>query len=248
MILQYGQIFVDFYIIFMGAPLRRFPRAQSERLFIGTVCLLSLNIVTMFQSSLATAFIKPMFYKDIDTLQQFAETNQQIKIRHQAMLTDLFPEDSSDLFRTLHERINLVPNADLAESSLLEQGKASATRRMTFRLSKENTVVHLVEQCPKHYNLAFVLSRHSVYIEKINSIILDINQFGFMSKWIADEYFRVNIESMAISPSISSKVRLSLDDMQLPFILLMLGVAAAFFAFLIEQCLNSLNKSFEIKT
>lgn len=239
LILQYVQIFLDFCILFMGAPLRRFPRVQSERIFIVTVCLLSLNIVTMFQSSLATVFIQPMFYKDIDTLQQFADSNQRIIIKHRAILTDLFPEDSSELFRTLHERINLIPSPDKIAADLLEPGMASATRKMTLRLSEDENAVHLVEECPKNYNLALLLSRHSVYLDSVNSVILDLNQFGFMIKWITDEYFRVKIKSATTNPSITSKARtLTLTDMQLPFILLGLGVIMATIVLLIEKLLN----------
>lgn len=220
----------------MGAPLRRFPRSQSERIFIGSVCLLSLNVVSMFQSSLATVFINPMFYKDIDTLQQFADSNQKIVIKHQAMLTDLFPEDSSELFRTLRERIKFIPKQEEAEATLLDPGMATATRRMTLKLSKQNNAVHLVDQCPKQYNLAFLLPPHSVFLNGVNSVIHDLNRFGFMSKWIADEYFRVKTKN-AISHSVrTSKARpLTLTDMQLPFILLSLGIAIATIVLLVER-------------
>lgn len=243
MILQYVQIFVDFYILFMGAPLRRFPRVQSERILIATVCLLSLNIVTMFQSSLATVFTKPMFYKNIDTLQQLADSNQRITIKHQAMLNDLFPEDSSELFRTLHGRIDLIPNSDMIADSLIEDGTAAATRRMTFRFWPQDDAVHLVEQCPKNYNLAFLLSRHSVYLESVNSILLDMNQFGFMNKWINDAHFKVEMKSATSNPSIANQVRvLTFNDMQLPFIVLALGVAMATIVLLIEKLLNVKSK------
>lgn len=240
LILQYLQICIDFYMILLSSPLRRFPRVQSERIFIGSVCLLSLNIVSLFQSSLATVFIKPMYYKNIDSLQQFADTSQKILIKYPAMLTDLFPEDSSDTFRTLHSRMFTVARPDLTAVNVTNMGLATVTRKTTLKLMKEDTMVHLIPECPRSYNLAYVLAANSVYLDRINSIILDINRFGLINKWIEEANYKVKLESMKINPPSSNIARvLTIDDMQLPFIVLLFGTFIAFLAFCTEKILKS---------
>lgn len=238
--LQYIQIFIDFYMLLLSSPLRRFPRVQSERIFIGTVCLLSLNIVSLFQSSLATVFIKPMYYKNIDTLQEFADTRQKIVIKYPAMLTDLFPEDSSELFRTLHDRMFVVAEPETTALKVINKGFATVTRKTTLKLMKEDTLVHLVPECPRSYNLAYVLAANSVYLEKVNSIILDINRFGIIGKWIAEANYKVELENMKINPPASNRPRVfKISDMQLPFIILLFGTFVAFIVFVIEKVLSS---------
>lgn len=235
MILQYVQIFVDFYILFLSAPLRRFPRANSERFYIATVCLLSLNIVSMFQSSLATVFIKPMYYKNIESLQQFEEANLKILIKYPAMMTDLFPEDSSNLFRTLHSRMNLVTSTELSALDIIDMGMSSVTRKATLKLSKEDTLVHLVQECPKIYNLAYLLLKDSAFLETVNSIILDIVQFGFINKWIDDAYFMVKLENIKLEPPLNLRARvLTINDMQLALLILVVGIGASLVILIIE--------------
>lgn len=235
MILQYVQIFIDFYILFLSAPLRRFPRAHSERFFIATVCLLSLNVVSMFQSSLATVFIKPIYYKNIESLEQFEETNQKILIKYPAMLTDLFPEDSSNLFRELHSRMTLVTRTDLSALDVIDMGMSSVTRKATSKLGKEDSLVHLVPECPKIYNLAYLLSKDSAFLDTVNSLILDIVQFGFINKWIEEAYFKVKLENLKLEPPVNLRARvLTVNDMQLAFIILTFGVGTSLAILIIE--------------
>lgn len=239
MILQYVQICIDFHILFLNAPLRRFPRAGSERLFIGMVCLLSLNIVSLFQSSLATVFIKPMFYKNIDSLQQFADTQQRILIKYPTMMADLFPEDSSETYRTLHDRMILISRPELSSSDVMSMGLATVTRRINSKLSTEGNSVHLIPDCPRSYNLAYVLSTHSVYLDAVNSIILDINQFGFIQKWIGDTYYTARLQREKLEPIFSGRARvLLLDDLQLPFAILAFGIGISLIVLLIENFLK----------
>lgn len=231
----YMQTFVDFYILFLSAPLRRFPRAQSERVFIGTVCLLSLNIVSLFQSSLATVFIKPMYYKNIESLKEFAETNKRILVKYPAMLADLFPEDSSDTYRTLHDRMVLLAKTELSATNIFSMGMASVTRKTSSKLSKEQYSVYLIPDCPRNYNLAFLLSKHSVFLETINSILLDISQFGHIDKWIDEINFKVKLQISKLNQYIPPTKVLDLADMQLPFYLLFFGVALASLVLFLEK-------------
>lgn len=220
----------------MGAPLKRFPRVNSERVFVATVCLLSLNIVSLFQSSLATIFIKPIYYKNIESLQQFADTKQKILIKYPAMLTDLFPEDSADIYRVLHDRMVLEQNPDLTAHNITNMGKASVTRKVQAKMLQDESQFFMIPECPRNYNLAFLLSKHSIYLEAINKIILDINQFGFINKWIDDINFKFKLESLIRNPNVSFNARsFSLKDMQLHFFTLILGGGLSLVIFFIER-------------
>lgn len=224
-------------MLLLSSPMRRFPRLQSERIFIGSVCLLSLNIVSLFQSSLATVLIRPMFYKNIDTLQQFADTRQKILIKYPAMLTDIFPEDSSETYRVLHGRMYLQAGGpELTAFNVIKMEMATVTRKTTLKLMKEESLVHLIPECPKSYNLAFVLTANSVYLDRINSIILDINRFGFMNKWVQDAIYKVELENSKIHPPTSNHARIfNIDDMQLPFLVLMFGMFVSCLIFVAEK-------------
>ena len=235
MILQYAQIFTDFYILFMGAPLRRFPRCQSERIFVGAVCLLSLNIVSLFQSSLATVFIKPMYYKEIDTLKSFADTDKRILIKYPAMMTDLFPEDSSDTFNKLHHQMVLIPRMDMTTLDVINSGMAAVTRKINAKLFSNRHLLHLIPECPKSYNMAYLLKQNSVYLEPVNEVLLDIVQFGLMNKWIEDMIFRATMRNLKKTRHDIRAKSINMIQLQLPFFLLAAGILFSFAVLLFER-------------
>lgn len=228
---HYLQLCIDASILSMGAPLRRFPRTQSERFLCGAICLLSLNIVSIFQSQLSTCYVRPMYYKNIDTLQQFAETERKILIKYPAMMTDLFPEDSSDLFKTLFKRMILIQNTDLIAKDITDKyGMAGVTRRTSLKLSQEDDQVHLIPECPRSYNLAYVHSKHWIFAPQLNDLILFLLQGGIVEKWINDIDFDVKLKSLRRQTAIAHHRVLTLDDLCLSFMILGAGslISASF--------------------
>lgn len=236
---HYLQLGVDASILALGAPLRRFPRVQSERFLCGAICLLSLNIVSIFQSQLSTCYVHPMFYKNIDTLEKFAETEKKILVKYPAMMTDLFPEDSSDLFKTLFKRMILSPNGDLTAKEITEKyGMAGVTRKTSLKLSLEDGQVHLIRECPRSYNLAYVHSKHWIFANQLNDLILFLKQGGIVKKWIDDIDFDVKLKNMKKQTAIAHHRVLTIDDLVLSFMILGVGCSMAASFFIIEILWN----------
>jgi hypothetical protein len=205
-------------------------------MFISGICLLSLNIVSIFQSQLATCFTHPMYHKNIDTLQQLADTGKEIIIKYPAMMNDLFPEDSSQLYRTLYRRLKLIADTDLVALDVTERmGQAGVTRKITLKLSQEDDFVHLISECPRSYNLAYVHSKHWVLANQLNAIILDLLAGGIVNKWIEDVNFGIKLQSMKKQATIVHHRELSVDDLMLSFMILGGGSAFSAFLFVIER-------------
>lgn len=237
--IQYAQLSVDILILALGAPLRRFPRNQSERMLISGICLLSLNIVSIFQSQLATCFTHPIYYKNIDTLEQLADTGKDIIVKYPAMLNDLFPQSTSHLFTTLFNRIKLIADTDLVALDVTERmGMAGVTRKTTLKLSQEDDFVHLIPECPRSYNLAYIHSKHWVFANQVNEIILDLLAGGIVNKWIEDVNFGIKLESMKKQTSSVHHRELRVDDLMLSFMILGGGSAFSTFLFIIERWWN----------
>lgn len=232
---HYLQLCIDASILALGAPLRRFPRVQSERFLCGAICLLSLNIVSIFQSQLSTCYVHPMYYKNIDTLEQFAETEKKILIKYPAMMTDLFPEDSSDLFKTLFKRLVLIPNTDLGAKDVTDKYRmAGVTRRTSLKLNQEDDQVHLIRECPRSYNLAYVHSKHWIFANQLNDLILFLKQGGIVKKWIDDVHFDIKLKNMKKQMAIAHHRVLTIEDLVLSFMILGVGISLSASFLIIE--------------
>lgn len=79
---QYSQVVIDTWLLFLSIPMRRFTRVQNERLLVAAVCLVSMIFVSMYQSGLATVFLKPLYFKDITSLEQLDNSGQVIQVKY----------------------------------------------------------------------------------------------------------------------------------------------------------------------
>lgn len=229
--LQYFQILIDSFIIALSAPVRRFPRVSSERFFISAICLISLVFVSIFQSRLSAVFITPVYYEDINTLAQLDESNMFIDLKYQAMLDDLFPENSTPMIERLSKKLRLVSTTESVMAIVAREGGiATVTRRSTTKLDNSiyftNNQLNLVKECPRKYNLGFVYPKHSVFASRINDILLDMVSGGLIDKFINEMYFNKTLSNIKHFGSFhmdSYKV-FTLTDLQLAFYILGAGI------------------------
>lgn len=246
---QYAQVFVDTWLLFLSIPVRRFTRVQNERLFVASICLISMIFVSMYQSGLSTVFVRPLYFKDISSLTQLDASGNKIHVKYAGYLTDVFPNDSTDTFRSLRNKMLLV-DTNMSAMDLVGNFKkvATITRKSTILL--DNSVYFMRKQlylmdkeCPKNYFLAYMVPVHSVYLDRINEILFDIQRYGFIIRWINDINFRATLMNMRNfhDGQAASKV-LSLDDLKFPFFVWIGGNSFSFVVIAIEFTINRINR------
>lgn len=244
---QYIQVFVDTWLLFLSIPMRKFTRIQSERVFISSVALTSIIFVSIYQSLISTVFVKPLFFKDINSLEQLDISGAIIKVKYPGFLTDVFTNDtaSSDTFIHLNKRMKLIDNLDVSTLDLVRDlpNLATITRKSTLLL--DNSIyfmkkqLHLIDECPKNYFLAYMMPTHSLYAERINEILFDIQRYGFIKKWIDTVNFRatlINMRSMRDEEEPSAFLRF--DDLKFPFYVVVGGNCFGVFVLLAELLIN----------
>ncbi|XP_001651225.2 uncharacterized protein LOC5566818 [Aedes aegypti] len=235
------QICVDTYILLVSGPYQRFTRSGTERLMLFGIIMVSLIFVSMFQSSLSSVFLNPVYYKDIDSLQRLDESGVQIPVKYKGFTDDVFPANYSPMMDSLRSKMVYNPiKTSMMELVSHSTKIATVTRRTT--LSLDNAVfistkqLFMVPECPRLYNLAYVVPRHSVLLEGINVLILQMLNGGLINHWIDVMNFNVTIrdwEQIRSSHEESFKI-LTLIDMQFPFYLLAIGLILSGVIFLIE--------------
>ena len=238
---QYTQIFIDSWLVFLSVPMRRFTKVQHERIFVGAVCLVSMVFMSMYQSNLATVLVRPLYFRDINTLKQLDAADLEIQVKYAGYLDDVFPSDTNILFSRLRNKMKLLntltPAMDLV---LFGEKVATITRKSTVFLDNSIYFVkkklHVIEkECPRNYFLAYMVPVHSVYLERINEILLDIQRYGFILKWINDITFATTLRNMRNFHAEATKRKvLELNDFKFPFFLLLSGGVLSCLVLMIE--------------
>ncbi|CAO1388277.1 unnamed protein product [Diamesa serratosioi] len=242
---QYTQLFVDLLMLMVQAPMRRLPRMQSERVFICSICLLSIVIVSMYQSGMSTVFFKPFYFKDINTLESLDKSGIQIQVKYLGYMSDVFPNDSSSIYHHLKRKMKFTETTKSMMTLVRDSDDKIATITRKSTVSLDNSVyftkkqLHLIPECPKIYNLGYMTAKSSVYLERINQILLDIQRYGLMEKWIKDINFMTTLQYIRDFDEDNINVKiLSMKDLQFPFFLLFFGCTSSFGMWVVEILMN----------
>lgn len=236
------QIFIDTWMLFLSIPMRRLTRAQYERIFLASVCLVSIIFVSIYQSGLATVFVRPIYFKDIDSLEQLDKNVKNILVKYAGYLTDVFPNDTSQVYRNLRKKMQLVDTDMMAMDLVKYRSKAATITRESTKLLDNflyftRKELHLIDkECPKNYYLAYMVPAKSAYLTRINEILVDISRFGFILKWINDFNYEVEVshlKDLAMDYAGNTKV-LSMSDLKFPFYILIAGSSLSCIAFVCE--------------
>jgi hypothetical protein len=243
---HYIQIFIDTWLIFLSVPVRRFTRVQNERIFISSVCLISMIFVSMYQSGMSTVFVKPLYFKDITTLEQLDKSGQQILVKYAGYLDDVFPNDSTPILQNLRQKMKLSTSNKSSMDIVLDVEKtATITRKSTVKLDNsiyfiKNQLFLIERECPKNYFLAFMMPFHSPFMEQVNEILRDIQRYGFIKKWIDDINYENELQNIKkLEVEVARKI-LSMSDLKFPFLVLISGVLLSTVCFNIEFLVNFL--------
>lgn len=230
---QYMHIFIDTWVLWVRMIIVRFPPFNAERIFALSLCLVSVIIGALLESSLATVYIRPRYYKDINTLQDLDNTNLKIYYKHAAMQDDLFKGHSSKVYDSLDKRLLLVGEPEERLISVMSKrgGFVAITRSYSLELVDTYYLItkkiHMIPECPKTYHIAYVFSKHSPYEEPVNVALLKFLAAGLVDHWIEENKYEAksrihNFKDYAAETSHQWKV-FQIDDLQLAFYVLVAG-------------------------
>ncbi|ALC49301.1 Ir10a [Drosophila busckii] len=239
-------IIVDTWVVWVRVNLSHLPQSYAERMFIGSLCLVSVIFGAVFESSLATVYIHPLHYKDILTMQDLDDSGLNVIYKYTSMADDLFFSDTSPLFASLNKKLkwNKDLDADVTNEVATIGGKAGISRYSSLMMESANYLltrrIWVVPECPKYYTISYVLPRDAPWEEAVNAQLLLLLNAGLIPKWIADQNFKVNLRMRKIlrqSPDQQSSMQrvLTINDLQLSFYVVIGGTLLAWLAFLAEH-------------
>lgn len=238
-------IVVDTWVVWVRVNLSHLPDSYAERMFIGSLCLVSVIFGAIFESSLATVYIHPLHYRDIMTMQDLDDSGLKVVYKYTSMADDLFFSETSPLFASLNKKLwwNRDLNADVTHEVATIGGKAGVSRYSSLTMESANYLltqrIWVVPECPKYYTISYVMPRDAPWEEAINAQLLRLLNAGIIHKWIQDQKYSVTVHMRNALVQVEgegSTVRvLTISDLQLAFYVVVVGTLLAWLGFLAEH-------------
>ncbi|KAM7361196.1 ionotropic receptor 100a isoform 2-T2 [Cochliomyia hominivorax] len=241
---QYMNIFTETWVLWVRMIIVRFPPYNAERIFTISLCLVSVIIGALLESSLATVYIRPRYYKDINSLEELEKANLKIFIKHAAIRDDFFRGQNSRLYNSLDERVMLVGEPEERLISIMSKrgGFVAVTREYSLLIGDIyyfiTKKIHIIPECPKVYHIAYLFTKDSPYEETFNIALLQLLAGGLIEQWIAERRHEVlcqihNFEDYIAESSYQWKA-FDINDLQLSFYVIIMGNICAVLLFFIE--------------
>lgn len=238
-------IVVDTWVVWVRVNLSHLPDSYAERMFIGSLCLVSVIFGAIFESSLATVYIHPLHYRDIMTMQDLDDSGLKVVYKYTSMADDLFFSETSPLFASLNKKLwwNRDLNADVTHEVATIGGKAGVSRYSSLTMESANYLltqrIWVVPECPKYYTISYVMPRDAPWEEAINAQLLRLLNAGIIHKWIQDQKYSVTVRMRNALVQVEgegSTVRvLTISDLQLAFYVVVVGTLLGWLGFLAEH-------------
>lgn len=248
---QFIRILIDTWVLWVRVNLVRYPPFSSEKVFIASLCLVSVIFGAIFESSLATVYIHPMYYKDIHTMHELDESGLTVIYKYTSMGDDLFFSETSPLFANLNKKLKHLKDLDfdVLKDVAVMRGKASVSRYTTLTLEYLGYIVSekvwIVPECPKYYTISYVWPKDAPWEETVNQILLRIQNAGLIKKYIAD--MQTDVDIGIIKHSILNKKQdfkiLTIGDLQLSFFVVVIGSLMAFISVAVERCIKPMSNN-----
>lgn len=248
----YPFVFTDTFRLMITSSLFRLPIITSERVFLAMCLMAFVTLVGAFQGSLIGVYSTPMFYKDVDTLEELSQTETQIKSEYMFFINDVFSDLSYPVIAKLKSMISFYnDNVSITHRVANQKNFATLVRKSEVQIDNHTTtyfdskgmnLIHMVKECPRSYNLAYPFPVNSALLPVLNMIMLRASEAGLLVKWYEEMAFNVSASRRYVASLSDSLKVFSLKDMQISFYQLLIGCAVAFLAFIIEFSLYICSK------
>lgn len=231
---------LNMFQIFVLSPVHRPPQILVQRLLFASCLLFNLVLMNTFQGLLVTNITTPNYGTDIHTMDQLHESNLQIltgsfSIMDMLKNGDVISRKFKVFEGTRHEMIQQV----LKSVAAITERESSIRFLVTKYLSPDGTLLmHMVEECPAYYYLAYILPKGNPYLQEFNSFLQKVMESGLTQKWYWDSTdIKTRLSYRKSHPKPKTLKLFSVSDLQLAFYILITGLLLSSFIFVVEVAL-----------
>ncbi|XP_012521789.1 uncharacterized protein LOC105828127 [Monomorium pharaonis] len=215
----------------------------AQRVFLIGTLFFGLIIIGLYQSCLMSSLSDPFHYPELNTLEDVASSNLTIITKYYNLKENTFTGNTT-LDNKLRSKMKVFVSKEHTYDVVAFGRKTIAINRYASvklgNLSKYydidgNKLLHIVEECPTTYLLSYVIKLHSPYRERINGLLLRMQEAGLIHLWyermanplyITEQRRRMNKSER--------KVKLTMEHFSLTFVGFTAGLLFCTIVFLVE--------------
>ncbi|KAJ9583702.1 hypothetical protein L9F63_021955 [Diploptera punctata] len=214
---------------FLSLSLSQMPSPMSEKVLVVIALIFGMIMASLFQGRLLTVITKADYFADINTLEELSDSGLLIATRSQNLIGTTLETDESDLddqLKIVYVKAQenmlkyVAKHQDIAALSRMSSAKLNV---FSIRNSDGSPLLHIVEECPRLYFLAYIVRKGSPYLPAINKIVLRLIESGFMQQWTESTYYIMTLQYNSNSEQNIPDRAISFQDLQVAFMLLALG-------------------------
>jgi hypothetical protein len=224
--------------IFLSSPVHHPPWIMMQRFLFVSCLLFNLVLINTFQGLLVTNITTPNYGTDIHTLDQLDESNLQI-LTGSSSTRDMLKNGGyviSRKFKVFEGTREDMINQVLKSGAAITERESSIRFLVTKYISPDGTLLmHMVEECPAYYYLAYILSKGTPYLREFNSFLRKVMESGLTQKWYWDSIdikTKLSYRKSHLEPK--TLKLFSVSDLQLAFYILTTGLLLSSFVFVVE--------------
>lgn len=237
---------LQIYILMLQQPVDKelSNKRVARRFFLGSSLIFFMILSNIFLGGLFTVFGVKAYYSDIKTLEEVDASGLVIKTSF-----DPFKGSSLPLYKRLSRKLKMYLNSNDTIPFVLNGHGASLERLadIKFRIASQyvthdgTPLLHMVPECPKELNLAYIVPKGSPFLPAINHILSKFLESGLTLKWYEDVLDAIRLNAhWNVHGNQQSRKALNLTDLQAISWILIWGFGFALLAFLLEIFINKI--------
>lgn len=233
-----SKAWLEVYSMFFSFPVK-IHRRNSQILLLATCFWFNIIMMGIFQGSLFESFSEIKTYPDIDTLIDLDKSELKI---HTSLR--IFNGNESQLIQRLRNKVVINKSLHNILDLIASGAKIGGTERQSdakvllktkYLGDNGEPLLHIVKECPISYSVAYIVPKGSAYLPRFNSILLQLLDGGFISKWYSDVVDTILLENQFKKTLIEPIQRaFNFYDLQSAFLILTLGCLISVAVFLGE--------------
>ncbi|XP_032683148.1 uncharacterized protein LOC116849770 [Odontomachus brunneus] len=214
----------------------------QKALLLGTL-FFGLIVTGLYQSCLVSSLSDPFHYPELKTLEDVANSNLTIVTKYDNLKQNTFTENTT-LAKRLKNKVKVV-FSDKRTNDMVAFGKdvIALGRYASIKLDNlsnyfdedGNELLHIVEEFPTTYLLSYVVQIYSPYRERINDLLLRMQEAGLVGLWYRNMVYPMYADEQRRKMAKSDRrIKLTLEYYSLTFLGLSLGLLCCAIVFLAE--------------